>query len=88
MSELLNHIRDVMRKKHYSVHTENAYVDWIRRFIIYHGKRHPSENSEDKFGETKFGGDKTYLFALNFISSFSLSGNKYCLPRILFFQKR
>ncbi|QTA91345.1 phage integrase N-terminal SAM-like domain-containing protein [Desulfonema magnum] len=51
MSELLNHIRDVMRKKHYSVHTENAYTDWIKRYIIYHGKRHPGEMGESEIAQ-------------------------------------
>ena len=32
-----------MRVRHYSIRTETAYVDWIRRFIIFHGKRHPSQ---------------------------------------------
>ena len=32
-----------MRVRHYSIRTESAYVDWIRRFIIFHGKRHPSQ---------------------------------------------
>jgi hypothetical protein len=31
-----------IRVKHYSIRTEQAYCDWIRRFIIFHGKRHPS----------------------------------------------
>ena len=29
--------------KHYSIHTEDAYVGWIKRFIFFHGKRHPRE---------------------------------------------
>jgi hypothetical protein len=32
--------RDRIRVKHYSTRTEQAYCDWIRRFIIFHGKRH------------------------------------------------
>jgi hypothetical protein len=31
-----------VRVKHYSIRTEQAYCDWIRRFVIFHGKRHPS----------------------------------------------
>ena len=38
---LLDHVRDRIRVKHYSLRTEQAYVDWIRRFIGFHGKRHP-----------------------------------------------
>ena len=41
--KLLDQVRDVIRRKHYSVRTEQAYIDWIKRFIIYHNKRHPVE---------------------------------------------
>ena len=40
---LLDQVRDVIRRLHYSIRTEQAYVDWIRRFILFHGKRHPAE---------------------------------------------
>jgi integron integrase len=40
-SRLLDRVRDKIRLRHYSIRTEQAYVDWIRRFILYHGKRHP-----------------------------------------------
>jgi len=39
--KLLDQVRDVLRLKHYSIRTEEAYVDWIKRFILFHGKRHP-----------------------------------------------
>ncbi len=39
---LLNRVRDKIRLKHYSIRTEQAYVDWIKRFILFHGKRHPA----------------------------------------------
>ncbi len=38
---LLDRVRDKIRLKHYSIRTEQAYVDWIKRFIVFHGKRHP-----------------------------------------------
>lgn len=40
---LLAQVRDAMRTKHYSIRTEEAYVYWIRRFILFHGKRHPRD---------------------------------------------
>ena len=40
---LLDQVRDRIRLKHYSIRTEETYVDWIRRFILFHGKRHPRE---------------------------------------------
>ncbi len=51
MSEFLNNVRDIMRKKHYSIHTESAYTDWIKRYIIYHGKRHPKEMGESEISQ-------------------------------------
>ena len=41
--KLLDHVRDVLRVNHYSRRTEEAYTGWIRRFILYHGKKHPAE---------------------------------------------
>ena len=42
---LLDQVRARIRFKHYSLRTEQAYVDWIKRFIRFHGNRHPSELS-------------------------------------------
>jgi integron integrase len=39
---LLQRVRERIRVRHYSIRTEQAYCDWIRRFVIFHGKRHPS----------------------------------------------
>lgn len=41
--KLLDQVRDVLRAKHYSYRTEQAYIGWIRRFILFHEKRHPAE---------------------------------------------
>jgi integron integrase len=40
---LLEQVRAKLRLLHYAIRTEEAYVDWIRRFIFFHGKRHPRE---------------------------------------------
>jgi len=40
---LLDQVRDVIRLKHYSIRTEEAYVDWVKRYIYFHGIRHPAE---------------------------------------------
>jgi hypothetical protein len=40
---LLDQVREVIRLRHYSIRTEQAYLQWIRRFILFHGKRHPRE---------------------------------------------
>jgi integron integrase len=43
---LLDRVREAIRARHYSLRTEEAYVAWIRRFILFHGKRHPLEMGE------------------------------------------
>jgi integron integrase len=39
---LLDRLRDAIRVRHYSIRTEEAYAQWVRRFILFHNKRHPS----------------------------------------------
>lgn len=41
--KLLDRVRDQIRLKHYSYRTEQTYVYWIRRYILFHKKRHPAE---------------------------------------------
>ena len=40
---LLDQVRDRIRVKHYSIRTEKAYLGWIKRYILFHGKRYPVE---------------------------------------------
>src|SRR6266480_6328556 len=46
--KLLDQVRDVIRRKHFSIRTEQSYVDWVRRFILFHNKRHPREMAEEE----------------------------------------
>lgn len=57
-SPFLDRVRDAIRVRHYSVRTEQVYVGWIKRFILYHGKRHPSD-----MGETEVAAFLTHLAA-------------------------
>ena len=41
--KLLDQMRDVIRQKHYLIRTEEAYLQWVRRYILFHGKRHPKD---------------------------------------------
>jgi integron integrase len=41
--KLLDQVRDKLRVKHYSIRTEQAYTGWIKRYIFFHGKRHPKD---------------------------------------------
>ena len=49
--KLLDQVRDTIRLKHYSLRTEQAYTDWIRRFILFHNKRHPRDMAEAEVTE-------------------------------------
>ncbi len=40
---LLDRVRHAIRVRHFAIRTEQTYVDWARRFILFHGKRHPQE---------------------------------------------
>lgn len=39
--KLLEQMKDTIRRRHYSIRTERAYIDWVRRFILFHHKQHP-----------------------------------------------
>jgi integron integrase len=46
--KLLDRMRAEIRTRHYSIRTEETYVDWARRFILFHGKRHPKDMGADE----------------------------------------
>lgn len=54
--KLLEQVRDVIRLKHYSYRTEESYVYWLRRYILFHDKQHPKE-----MGSTEIEAFLTYL---------------------------
>lgn len=50
--KLLDQFRHLIRTKHYSLRTENSYVNWVKRFILFHNKQHPATldvNAVNKF---------------------------------------
>lgn len=49
-ARLLDQVREVLRFGHYSIRTEQAYVGWIKRYIFFHGKRHPREMGASEVG--------------------------------------
>ena len=53
---LLDRVREEMRLRHYSLRTEKTYIEWIKRYIIFHDKRHPSG-----MGETEITAFLTWL---------------------------
>jgi integron integrase len=46
--KLLDQVREQLRLKHYSYRTEETYLHWIKRFILFHKKRHPNEMGDDE----------------------------------------
>jgi integron integrase len=73
---LLDRVRAGLRARHYSAHTEKAYIAWIRRFILFHGKRHPETMSEVEIG--------AYLSNLACASKVSAGTQNQALAALLF----
>ena len=73
---LLDQVREAIRTRHYSYRTEEAYVGWIRRFILFHGKRHP--------GEMGAGEVSAFLSALATTAHVSASTQNQALNALLF----
>lgn len=48
--KLLVQVCERIRSLHYSIHTEEAYVDWVRRFVLFHDKRHPLDMGAGEVG--------------------------------------
>jgi site-specific recombinase XerD len=49
--KFLDQVRDVLRVKHYAYRTEKTYIFWIRRYIFFHGKKHPVEMGAQQIQE-------------------------------------
>ena len=49
--KLLAALRTQLRVMHYAIRTEDAYVDWVKRFILFHGKRHPRDMGPKEVAE-------------------------------------
>ena len=41
--KLLDQMHEVLQTQHYSIHIENIYLDWVKRYILFDNKRHPAE---------------------------------------------
>ncbi|MBC8089470.1 MAG: integron integrase [Phycisphaerae bacterium] len=73
---LLDRVRAAIRLRHLSVRTEEAYVGWIRRFILFNGKRHPDDMGEQEVS--------TFLSALATERRVAASTQNQALAAILF----
>jgi hypothetical protein len=49
--KLLDQVRQVIWVKHYSSRNEESYINWIKRFIFFHNKKHPIKMGEKEIGE-------------------------------------
>jgi len=76
---LLDRVRFAVRRRHYSRRTEEAYVLWIRRFILFYGKRHP-----DKLGEAEV---SRFLTSLAVQGRVAASTQNQALSALLFLYK-
>ena len=74
--KLLEQLRDRIRLKHYSLRTEQAYVQWTKRYIFFHGKRHPAE-----MGKTEV---EAFLTALAVERNVTASTQAQALSALLF----
>jgi len=77
--KLLDQVRDAIRLRHYSIRTEQAYTDWIRRFILFHNKRHPREMAEPEV--------TAFLTHLARVGNVAASTQNQALSALLFLYK-
>ncbi|MCH8954708.1 integron integrase [candidate division KSB1 bacterium] len=78
--KLLEVVRDSLRTQNYSYRTEKTYINWIRKYILFHKKRHPKE-----MGEREINQFLTYL-AVN--QKVAASTQNQALSALLFLYKR
>ena len=77
---LIDQTRNVLRLFHYSIGTEETYIQWIKRFIFFHNKRHPKEMGEKEI--------RVFLTHLVVDKHVSASTQNQALSAILFLYKR
>ena len=77
---LLDEVRSALRVKHYSIRTEEAYIQWIKRFIYFHNKKHPAE-----MGEAEISAFLTYLAVTKNVTA---STQNQALSALLFLYKQ
>lgn len=77
--KLLDQVRDRIRAKHYSLRTETQYVQWIKRFILFHDKRHPQEMGAAEV--------EAFLTHLAVVGKVSASTQNQALSALLFLYK-
>ena len=79
-SKLLHELTDAIRTRHYSIRTEQAYVKWVKNFMLFHQKKHPAEMGEKEISE--------YLTFLAVKRQVAASTQNQALSAILFLYKQ
>lgn len=76
---LLDQLRERIRVKHYSIRTENTYVHWVRRFILFHHKKHPADMGAPEV--------EAFLTHLAVVGNVAAATQNLALSSILFLYK-
>lgn len=97
MPALKDRIRDTIRSRHYSIRTERTYLYWVRKFVEYHGMRHPEDMGEGEVAaflsdlavrkQVAPNTQRTALNALIFLYSQVLGRSNFQVPGYRFAQK-
>jgi site-specific recombinase XerD len=77
--KLLDQLRNRIRAKHFSLRTEQNYVQWVKRFILFHQKRHPAEMGAREINE--------YLTFLAVNANVAAATQNQALNAIIFFYR-
>ena len=77
--KLLDQLKTEIRLRHYSIRTEQSYVDWAKRYIFFHGKKHPKD-----MGETEI---RSFLSHLAIEKHVSASTQNQALNALVFLYK-
>jgi hypothetical protein len=72
--KILDQLRNKIRRYNYSIRTEKAYVDWNKRFILFHNKKHPQEMGTQEIKDQRSGVGGPQLNSLRLSSSKNLTG--------------
>ncbi len=78
--KLLDQVREVIRKKHYKYSTEDAYVRWVKRFILFHNMRHPKEMGEKEIS--------AFISSLATVDNVAANTQNQALNAIVFLYKQ
>ena len=77
--KLLDRVRQAIRLKHYSYRTEQTYVAWIKRYILFHNKQHPKDMGVEEV--------QTFLSHLAIVGNVAASTQNQALSALLFLYK-